>query len=87
MAITTPAYHHANIEYESTVEFFRRFDEQSIILYRFIMIFTFIGIIIGLKRADITQIMLLAGQDFFLCTGKVCPFSDCCSACSEQVLF
>ena len=66
MVITMPAYHsYANIEYESTVEFFRRFNEQSIILYWFIMIFTLIGIIISLKRADITQIMLLAGTGFF----------------------
>ena len=63
-----------NIEYFSTPKFFSTFGDYSIILYWFLLLLTFLGFIINIRKVDITAFVLLAGTGFFsFTTGRYIP--------------
>jgi hypothetical protein len=54
-----------NIEYFSTPKFFTTFGDFSLILYWLLLLLTFSGLIINIRRVDITALALLAGTAYF----------------------
>jgi len=58
------AFYTGNIEYKSSVEFLLNFKDYSIILNWFIMILTLSGIIIAVKKTDLSHILLLSGLGY-----------------------
>lgn len=54
-----------NLEYMSSIQIFKGFNDYSVILYWFIMLFALFAIIINLKNIDITEIAILAGTGYF----------------------
>ncbi len=54
-----------NIEYKSTVDFLLTFNDYTVILNWIIMFLALTGIIINIKKTNITQVFLLAGLGYF----------------------
>lgn len=64
-----------NMEYQSTINAFRIFNDHRQILYWIILFLAFAGFIKGIKKADLTEILILAGTGFFsFTTIRYIPF-------------
>ncbi|MBI5640946.1 MAG: hypothetical protein HZA17_11020 [Nitrospirae bacterium] len=56
---------YGNVEYSSSLTVFRRMDSLSILLYWGTLFITVIGLLMTIRRPDITQIALLVGTGIF----------------------
>lgn len=64
-----------NIEYLSTLNSFRMFSAYGLILYWIVLLLTIIGLIINIRKVDITELVLLAGTGYFsFTTMRYVPF-------------
>ena len=54
-----------NIEYQSTIRIFRRFHDYSIIVYWFMLSLAAAGLLLTIKKIDITEAVLLAFLGYF----------------------
>src|SRR4030042_3062602 len=64
-----------NLEFQSSLWRFRELNEYRIILYWFVLLLTVTGVVINLKKIDITEIALLAGTGYFsFTTVRYIPF-------------
>ncbi len=62
---TSPMMTSDVIEYWPTIEFFLRFDEYGVLPYWFLLLLTAVGILVNIKRIDITEAALLAATGYF----------------------
>lgn len=64
-----------NVEYFSTVRYFSLYNNYGLILYWLVLLLSIIGFIADFKKADLTDIVLLAGTGFFsFTTVRYIPF-------------
>ncbi len=64
--LNQPAFHtSSNVEYMSTPDAFTTFSAFGIILYWLVLLLTITGLVVNIRKIDITESLLLAGAGYF----------------------